>query len=368
MSARVPLARRNLLAERRRVLMSVLGVGAAVALVLLLQGLWSGTRLQISAYHDNVGAELYVAQQGTKNFGTDNSRVPLSVADRIDDLGGVDGTAPVIARYMVLDMHGRKQATALVGYQPGEMGGPWSLSAGRSIQTEDEIAVDEVMAEQHDLVLGDRIKVMGAELRIVGLVSGARTWMTGMAFVSIDALQALQRTPDVASFILVDTDDPVAVRTTITRRLDGISVLDASELADNERRLFADIIEAPLDLMIAIAFAAGTMIVALTVYSSIAERIREYGIVKAVGARFTDLLRTVMGQTLFIALAGTGSGFLIYLAGSRLIQELRPQFWTRVTPLSAIVVIASSLFMALLAAVVPTQRLNRLDPATVYRG
>ena len=364
---RVPLARRNLLAERRRFVMSVLGVGAAVGLVLLLQGLWSGTRLQISAYQDNVGAELYVAQQGTRNFGTDNSRVPLSLAGDIDDLKGVDDAAPIIARHIVLDMHGRKQATTFVGYEPGAIGGPWSLSAGRAIQNDDEIAIDEVMAEQHDLEVGDRIQVMGAELRVVGLISGARTWMTGMAFVSIEALQVLQRTPDIASFILVDSDDPAALREAITRRFD-VSVLTAAELADNERRLFADIIEAPLDLMIAIAFAAGTMIVALTVYSSIAERIREYGIVKAVGARATDLFRTVMSQTLFIALAGTGSGFLIYLAGSRLVQELRPQFWALVTPLTAMVVIASSLLMALLAATVPTRRLNRLDPATVYRG
>lgn len=367
MSGRVPLARRNLLAERRRFTMSLLGVGAAIALILLLQGLWSGTQLQISAYQDNVGAELYVGQRGTKNFGTDNSRVPESLGTRIQGIEGVRQTAPVIARYVILDMHGRKQATTLVGYQPGAMGGPWSLSEGRAIRSGDEIAIDEVMASQHDLGLGDRIELMGGKLEVVGLVSGARTWMTGMAFVSIDALQALQRTPDVASFILVDTDDPAGVTDAIERGFD-VAVLSASELGGNERRLFSDIIEAPLDLMIAIAFAAGTMIVALTVYSSIAERMREYGIVKAVGARFRDLFRTVVGQTMLIALFGTATGFVIYLIGARVIAEIRPQFWTRVTPLTAVVVVASSLLMALLAAVVPTRRLGRLDPASVYRG
>ena len=367
MSARVPLARRNLLAEPRRLVMSLLGVGAAIALVLLLQGLWSGTRLQVSAYQDNVGAELYVGQRGTKNFGTDNSRVPEAIGSRIEEIDGVEQTAPVIARYVILDMHGRKQATTLVGYQPGAMGGPWSLGQGRAIRSGHEIAIDEVMAAQHDLGVGDRIEVMGSELEVVGLVSGARSWMTGMAFVSIDTLQELQRTPDAASFILVDTDDPTRVAAEIERGSD-VTVLSASELGNNERRLFSDIIEAPLDLMIAIAFAAGTMIVALTVYSSIAERIREYGIVKAVGARFPDLFRTVVAQTMLIALLGTATGFVIYVLGARLVQELKPQFWTRVTPLTVVVVVGSSLLMALLAAVVPTRRLGRLDPASVYRG
>lgn len=367
MGARVPLARRNLLAEPRRFTMSLLGVGAAIALVLLLQGLWSGTRLQVSAYQDNVGAELYVGQRGTKNFATDNSLVPETLGSRIEKIQGVKRTAPVIARYVILDIHGRKQATTLVGYQPGATGGPWSLSQGRAIRSGDEIAIDEVMAAQHNLGLRDRIKVMGSELEVVGLVSGARSWMTGMAFVSIDALQQLQRTPDVASFILVDTDDPTRVAAEIERGSD-VTVLSAFELGDNERRFFSDIIEAPLDLMIAIAFAAGTMIVALTVYSSIAERIREYGIVKAVGARFRDLFRTVVAHTMLIALLGTATGFVIYLLGARLVQELKPQFWTRITPLTVVVVVASSLLMALLAAVVPTRRLGRLDPASVYRG
>ena len=367
MGARVPLARRNLLAEPRRFSMSLLGVGAAIALVLLLQGLWSGTRLQVSAYQDNVGAELYVGQRGTKNFGTDNSLVPETLGSRIQEISGVKQTAPVIARYVILDMHGRKQATTLVGYRPGAMGGPWSLSQGRAIRTGDEIAIDEVMAAQHNLGLGDLIKVMGSEQEVVGLVSGARSWMTGMAFMSIDALQELQRTPEVASFILVDTDDPTRLAAEIERGSD-VTVLSASELGDNERRLFSDIIEAPLDLMIAIAFAAGTMIVALTVYSSIAEHIREYGIVKAVGARFRDLFRTVVAQTMLIALFGTATGFVIYLLGARLVQELKPQFWTRITPLTVFVVVGSSLLMALLAAVVPTRRLGRLDPASVYRG
>lgn len=367
MNSRVPLARRNLMAEPRRLVMSLLGVGAAVALVLLLQGLWSGTRQQISAYQDNVGAELYVAQRGTKNFGTDNSRVPEKLASQIGRIEDVKDAAPVIARYMVLDLHGGKQATTLVASEPGRMGGPWQLSEGRSVRSAGEIAIDDVMAGQHGLGIGDTIPAMGHNMRIVGLVSGARTFMIGMAFVSMDALQTFQRTPDIASFILVDTPEPEAVAAKIESRYD-VTVLSAAELADNERELFADILEGPLDLMIAIAFAAGTMIVALTVYSSIAERIREYGIAKAVGARFSDLFRTVLGQTILIAAAGTATGFVLYLGGAWTVQELKPQFWTDITPLAAVTVGGSSLLMAFLAAVVPTRRLGLLDPASVYRG
>ena len=228
MAKRVPLARRNILAERRRLVMSLLGVGAAVALVLLLQGLWSGTRLQVSAYQDNVEADLYVAEIGTKNFATDNSVVPEGIGKSIGELPKVDGVAPIISRWALLDLHARKQGVALIGSQPGQMGGPWRFSAGRAVEAADEVAVDEVTADQHGLSLGDTIEVIGHDVEIVGLVSGARTWMTGMAFVSLDALQEMQRTPRAVSFLLVDTAQPEEVAAQIRERFD-VTTLGAAE-------------------------------------------------------------------------------------------------------------------------------------------
>jgi ABC-type lipoprotein release transport system permease subunit len=51
-----------------------------------------------------------------------------------------------------------------------------------------------------------------------------------------------------------------------------------------------------------------------------------------------------------------------------LVVTVRPQFWVRGSLVGlAGAVIAASL-MAFLAAVVPTRRISRLDPASVYRG
>src|SRR3546814_16119136 len=64
----VPLARRNLLSEPRRLLAAAGGVGMALMLILLLDGLWAGIQANVTTYEDNIGAELYVAQPGTWNF------------------------------------------------------------------------------------------------------------------------------------------------------------------------------------------------------------------------------------------------------------------------------------------------------------
>jgi putative ABC transport system permease protein len=147
-----------------------------------------------------------------------------------------------------------------------------------------------------------------------------------------------------------------------------VDVLTAKELADNERQLYADIIESPLLLMIGIAFAAGTMIVALTAYSSLVERLREFGVARAIGARGRDLLRTVLGETLLLAIGGTAVGFVLFGAVTRLLEIVKPQFWTVISPRTAAAVVGSALLMAVLATYVPVRRVSRVEPASVYRG
>ena len=367
MAGSVPVARRNILADRRRLVVSVLGVGAAIALILLLQGLWTGFRVQISAYEDNVGADLFVGEPGTRNFLGVPSVLPMEAVSTIRAIAGVDGVDPVAARFAVLDLHGRKQFTFLVGSLPGRTGGPWDLAAGRGVRRRDEIVVDRTLADQHGIELGDDLRVMGERFRVVGLSDGTRSWMAGFVFTTHDAVEELVKMPGTTSFVLVRSDEPASTAEAIRDRT-GLEVLSPDQLGENDRALLARIMNGPLSLMLLIAFAAGTLIIALTVYSAIVERIREYGIAKAMGARRGRLFRIVLGQTVIIAGLGTALGSLAFLGASRLVVSLRPQMWVEVSAVGVAGAIIAAALMSVLAAVFPTRRVARLDPASVYRG
>ena len=88
----MPLARRNAFADRQRLAVAVVGVGLAIGLIFLLQGLWQGFQVQISAYEDNVGANIFVAQSGSRNFLGDTSTVPVSLVEGIRSLPGVEAS------------------------------------------------------------------------------------------------------------------------------------------------------------------------------------------------------------------------------------------------------------------------------------
>jgi putative ABC transport system permease protein len=363
----VPVGRRNLLADRRRLTISVVGVAAAIALILLLQGLWSGFQVQISAYEDNVGADLFVGEPGAANFLGVPSVLPLETEQAIRGIPGVGGADPIAVRFAVLDLHDRKVFMFLIGSRPGGMGGPWELAAGKPARADDEVVIDETVADQHGIGLGDRVEVMGELFRVVGLSTGTRSWMAGFVFTTHDAIERLLRMPGTTSYILVRATDSEAVAGSIRDRT-GLAVLTPKRLGDNDRALLGRIMNGAIGLMLVISFAAGTLIVALTVYSAIVERIREYGIAKAMGARGGRLFRIVLGQTLVLSALGAVTGYALFRGASWLVVTVRPQFWVRGSLVGLAGAVIAAGLMAFLAAVVPTRRISRLDPASVYRG
>lgn len=366
MRTAVPVARRNILAERRRLAIAVLGAGLAVALILLLEGLWSGLLTQISAYPDRVGATFFVRQPGARSLA--EGAIPAAAAGRVRAVPGVEAASPVLTRWVVLNLHGSKQVVTVVGFTPGGLGGPWALARGQTVRGNGEVVLDQTLAAEHGIAIGGTLRVAGRAFRVVGLSSGTRAFMgTSFVFVSLPVAQALLGAAGNATFILVRTARPDAVRAAITRRT-GLAVDSPEVVAAAERKLYAGIMGQIFNLMVVIAFVAGTLIVALTVYSAIVDRLREYGIAKALGARRGRLLRIVAGQTLVLSGLGLAAGLVLYLGGSRLIAALWPQFQAELTLRGLGVVAVAALFMGLLAALVPTRRVARLDPASVYRG
>ena len=367
MTVGVPLARRNLLADRRRLVASVAGVGLAVMLILLLDGMWAGLRMQSRVYADRAGADLFVLQPGVRDLLGGESVLPASTVDVVARTPGVDWATPVQSTYVILEFHGTKVATYLAGSVPGQAGGPWVMGKGRAVQADGEIVVDSLLARRHGLTVGDGMTVMGQPFRIVGISRESAGFMgVGYVFVSHAASARLLGAPSTTSYVLVGTTDPPGVARQITAQ--GLNVLTKEEAGSNTQEFYTGVFGGPLGLMVAVAFAAGTLVIALTAYTTVAERRREYGIVKAMGATRRTLVGLALGQTLVLAVLGLVAGGVLFVAGRELILAARPQFSVVVTGTAALRAGAAALTMAFLAALIPARRLARLDPATAYRG
>ena len=361
----VPLARRNLLADRRRLAASVSGVGLSVMLILLLDGLWAGIQAQTTVYPDRVGADLYVLQPGVRDLTAGASTLPLSTLATVRADPDVAWASPVRSSYSILELHGTKVAIAMIGAVPGGHGGAWSLTQGRAPRADDEIVVGSLLADRHGLDVGDRLDVMGHALRVVGRAE-TNGFMMSYVFTTHAALDAMTATPDTTSFVVVGTDRPAVVRERL--RAEGFNVLDRATVAANNRAFAVGIVGSPVRLMVGIGLAAGTMVIALTAYTAIVERRREYGIVKAMGGTRRHLVALALAQTLALAALGLVAGSVFFVVGRSLIGWTRPQFDVLLTSGAVGRAGLAALVMALLAAIIPARRLAALEPALAYRS
>lgn len=365
MHRQVPLARRNVLADPRRLAASTAGVGLSIMLILLLSGLWAGVEAKTTVYEDNTGADLFVAQGGTRNFFSSVSVVPVKLADTLRKDPAVSWAAPVRGMFSVVELHDRKVPAYVIGFEPGREGGPWKVLDGRAPRTADEIAIGQVFRQRHGLDVGDTLKILGRPFRVVG-IADADMFMTSFAFMTREASDSLLNSPTTTSFVLVATDKPDVVRQHVQDL--GFAALDRGELKTNDLAVVARPFSVPIRVMVAVAFAVGSLVIALTAYSAIVDRSREYGIIRALGAGRGRLYRLAVTQTLALAGLGFLAGGFMFGLGRAVLVALRPQFAIVLTPQIVIRTGLVALGMGLVAAVVPARRLARLDPAEAYRG
>lgn len=365
----VPVARRQLSAEPAKLVVSVVAVASAVALVLLLGGLRRGMGEQVTLYLDHQ-APVLVGQVGVRDFLSQTSVLPEALAGDLQDVPGVAEATPISQQYALLRLHERRVLTLLIGYDLGKPGGPWELASGSAPRATGELVLDRVLASEHGLGIGSMLDYRGERLRIVGLSSGTSGFMTPLAFTTRTTVNALNRQPGTANFFFVRPDPglaPEILAERIRRAALSVSALTGREVAANDRRLFVDPFSGALLAMVAIAFTVAILVIGLSVYSSTAERSREYATLKALGLPRKALLRLVGGQATGLALAGTALGILLSFAAARGVSAFAPKYLIAITAESVVAISATSLAMALVAALVPAYLVARLDPASAFR-
>ena len=363
------LARRNLFQDKTRLALSIGGVALAVTLILIMNGFLAGMNRQITAYLDHSPGSIIVAQEDVVNLLGSTSLLPDGIIQKSETIRGVNEAIPILSQFIILDLHEKKQPAYMIGYDPHEGGGPWQLIAGREPRSKREMVFDRVLAERHGLKLGDQVEVMGKDFTIVGLSNGTTSWMTSFFFVRKEDAETLLLAPGATSFLLLTTRDKANLDDILPRlnNLSGVNALTKREMAANDLKLFSRVFSAPLKLMVGIAFLVGAMIVGLIIYTATVERQREYGVIKAIGAKNRFLYRIVLTQALFASVAGSSLGVLLANGAAQWIMSARPQFLIVFDPVDSGQALLAGLGMALIASIFPTRVVANLAPAEVFR-
>jgi putative ABC transport system permease protein len=363
------LALRNLIQDKTRFALSVLGVALAVMLIIFLLAFSAGIYRRAAAYLDNAPGAVVVAPKGVRSMAATSSLLPPGTADTVAKVEGVGQVTPVLVLVAIPDLHGRKETLAVIGYDPTLGAGPWALARGREPRSDDEVVVDRVLARRHGIKIADTMVLSGKTFTVVGLSDQSSSWSSSYVFARKSAVESIILAPGSASILLITpaAGTPPEVLRDRLQRLPGAGALLKRDMIANDRKLLAKIYDPPILLMLGTAFVVGALVVGLVIYTATIERQREYGVLKAVGARNTTLYRVVTAQALIAAGVGAVLGIGLAAGLAQLIMALRPQFLIVIEPGAVGRALAAGSVMALLGALLPARAVARLAPADVFR-
>ncbi len=378
----------NLAHRPLRTFLSVIAIGVEVTMILTLVGVSYGTLDASARRARGIGADVFVRPPGSSIIGLSSAPmsekmvarlasepgVVLSTGTMVQSTGGFDTIQgvdfPAINKmaggfkfFSILNRNQLHDAT--VQTMPG---GGYKFTSGSPLQNDDDIIVDEFVAKQKNLHVGDQIKLVNHDWRIAGIFESGKL---ASKLVRMDVLQRLTGNEGHISAVYLKLADPAQADDFVKRLRQELNPDDpskgyqiytieefTSQISVNSVAMLKDFIY----VVIGVASIVGFIVVFMAMYTAVLERTREIGILKAVGAGPGYILNILFRETIMLAVIGTVAGILmtygtqwlmLHAVPASLVQETVYSWW----PIAAVIAIVG----ALLGTVIPAMRAVRQD-------
>ena len=367
------IARRNLLSEPLRLLISVAGVALSVFLISFLISMYRGWDEKIGGFIESSNIDVWVARDGTTDFLNAASILPEDTGNGLKPLGDVNAWSPLIVRPMrAFTKDGGGIDISLIGFRTDTgLGRPPSIASGEHLPGKGEAIIDASVAHRYGVAIGDSIVVVGEPLRVVGISDGGNFIFWRAVFVDYPEAQRLLKQGGFATFIVFDLDasaDPGKFAAAVKAERPDLQALTRAEFAAATRDRVLGQLLPIISVVIVLAFIVGVAVAGLTIYTATVERTHEWGILKAVGFRDGFLYRVVLIQSLAIGVLGFGVGAGLASFVGPFAANFAPQLVLLTTWQDLLAVGVVTLLMSVVAAFVPIRRLGGIDPAQVFNG
>jgi putative ABC transport system permease protein len=373
----VDLGLKTLLHDKVRFLITVSGVAFAVTLVLVQVGLFVGLLDNSTITIRKLSADLWVTSKNSPNLDFVH-QFPDSNLYRARSVPGVARADNLILSFMQVSLPTGAEETTIV-YAMNDFsrwGVPWQVTSGNlnDLKRGAFIMLDESASKRFGAFkVGDYREVNGERLKIIGTSRDAKSFTTTpLAFMDFRRAQELQ--PELlsgkTSYIVVKLQpgaDVSAVKAELSRRLPYNDVFTSHEWAERSRSYWIENTGLGFNafLTVFLGCLVGVVVVAQTLYTSTMEHLKEFGTVKAIGGSNWDIYRMLGKQATVSAVLGFVLGYVpaqllkpvIASAGLKLI----------IAPEVIGVVLAGTVLLCLLSALLSFRKVATIDPALVFR-
>jgi len=387
---------KDILRRKRQVLFAIIGVLIGTMTVV---GIFTIARAGETRMYDQLekyGPNLTVApaissidmQLGDLSLGTltvgetyiSEDVVPLirQIADSairaaigIDDEGDIATIAPKL----YIDTEVKGVSVMVIGVDPQEelnIKTWWIIQDGQYLERENEGIVGAVSAELLELNVGDMILLNGTNITVVGILEETGSNDDYQVFVPLETLQKAFNKEGLVSSIdiraLCNACPVEMIADSINNNIPGARAIAVKQVANAEMEMMERINRFMLALA-GITLAVGLFGVGNTMMRSVNERVKDIGIMRAVGASHNQIMKVFLYEAVIIGIIG---GIFGYVAGTLLAYALGPvifgisvvNYVPQYFPLS----LGLATGVAVIATIYPAFRAARVKVADLFRS
>jgi putative ABC transport system permease protein len=386
---------KGLLARRLRLGLTAFAVALGVTLV-------AGTYVftdTINASFDTIFSKAYdktdiVVSPGDSVKGQDDNRAPMpaSVLAQVKSTDGVANAEGGIFDFggTVLTPQGKKigQGGIIASRRDDQRYELFDVAEGQLPSAPGQVAIDRSSAKRKHLKIGDQILIAAQApkqaFRIVGIIKIQGVDSLGGAPVAMLTLPEAQRiTGKVGQLDEIDATvrkgaDPQTVKRELSAKLGpSVHVRTGSEEAASQSKDIRDnlgFLQTALLAFAGISLFVGAFIIFNTFSITVAQRAREFGLLRTLGASRAQVLRSVLGEGLFLGFTGAIIGIALGIglaAGLRALFKAigfeLPSNGTVVESRTIIVSIVVGVVVTMIATLAPAIRATRVPPVAALR-
>ena len=269
-----------------------------------------------------------------------------------------------------------------------------TIEEGRAFTGQEVLAGSPVLVLGHDLAdklfegqdpLGREVKIFDIPYRVIGVVEkqGNLFGLSLDKFVVAPASAPLRRfvnPPRIVDALAIKANSQSEMREALSqaeavmrsrrhlrpRQADDFALETADEVLDFWGKI-SRILFYALPGLVAVSLVVGGIVIMNIMLMAVAERTREIGIRKSLGARRSDILRQFLVESTALATVGAGAGVGIGIGLAALVAAVTP-LPAAVAPWSIVVGVILGAGVGIVAGVYPATRAARLDPITALRA
>jgi putative ABC transport system permease protein len=316
------------------------------------------------------------------------------MTDQISQLDGVDVVFADVAMMLSDDQSGVSMGTppmitgGVAGADKGRETFKLSYATGRALSPQDEgsnvVVLGSDLARQFKASVGDTVTLRSVQFKVVGVLEPTLTAPDNEAMVPMAAAQQLYiktlptlvadklNVSEIATGLVVYPKpgvDPQKIADEINASIPGVTPMTGADF-DKQIGAATSMLNSILIGIGLISLLVGGLSVINTMAMSVAERTREIGIKRAIGASRWRIRREIVIESAIIGLVGGLLGLGLGAVITYLGNEAGRSSATILFDLTAGTAISSVAFATILGATagfIPAWHASRLDPVTALR-